>query len=84
MLAQVGVNAGLVGVAQIACDRARALGPFVDAHRCRMAHGMAVDHVFVESGKLGVFLDDYMEVVSGQSAKQHRCTVFLGKVDDLS
>src|SRR6266852_3058660 len=84
MLAEVGVNAGLVSVAEIARDRARPLGPFKDTHRGRMAHGMAMDHLLVESRQLGVFLDDYVEIVPGQSAEQHRCAAFLGKVDYLS
>ena len=84
MLAQVRVNAGLVSVAEIASDRARPLGPFEDTHRCRMAHGMAVDHLFMESGELGVLLDDHMEIMSGQAAEQHRRTALIGKVDYLS
>lgn len=81
MLSQVGIDAGLICVAEIASDRARPLGPFEDTHRGRMAHGVAVDHFFVEPGQLGIFLDDDMEVVSGESAEQHRIPPSFRQVD---
>ena len=81
MLSEVGVDAGLVCVAEITRDRAGPLGTLEDTHRCRVAHGVAVDHFFVEPGQLGIFLDDDMEVVTGESAEQHRIPASLGQVD---
>ena len=70
MLTQVGVNTGLISMAKVASNRAGTLGSLEDAHRCRMTHGVAVHHFFVQSGKLRVFLDDQVEIVPGQTAEQ--------------
>ena len=69
-------------------DGSGSLSFFPDSHGRGMAKSMAMNHVGMETGQLGVFLDDRVQVVARETAEEQTGTSALrepdqwGKVSD--
>ena len=81
ILSQVRIDGCCVRVAKVTRDRARSLRLLPNPHRRGMANSVAMDHVLVQPSQARVPLDDDVQVMARQPAKQFRGATMQRQID---